>query len=148
MHLTRLTRALLLVGLVSLPTARAQAASCVVNPQDLSLGRYDPLSDLPQDAVGSVTVRCDAAVAFVVALGPGNGSYAARKMIGGGQVLLYNLFLDPNHLTVWGDGSGGSGSVSRSSTGEVLPIYGRAPGGQSQLKPGMYSDTITVTVTY
>ena len=138
---------LLLVG-VLLPIVQAQAASCTVNPQDLTLGGYDPLSNAPLDATTSISVRCDAATPFVVTLGPGNGTFTARKLIGGNQALLYNLFLDPNHMTVWGDGSNGSSSLSQSSTGGDFPVYARAPGGQVLLKPGLYSDVITVTISY
>ncbi|MDN4633401.1 spore coat U domain-containing protein [Sphingomonas sp. PsM26] len=142
--------ALLLLAAVLVPAqgAHAQADGCTMTAQDLTLGRYDPLSNLPQDAVSSISVRCAVATPFVITLGPGNGTYAGRTMIGGNQALLYNLFLDPARTTVWGDGSNGSSSFSQDTTGGVFPVYARAPGGQIRLKPGTYVDIVTVTITY
>ena len=137
---------LLVVGFAAPGVARAQ--SCTVEPQDLSLGDYDPFAAAPQDSVGNVSVRCDVATSFGVALGPGTGSFAARRMAGGNQMLLYNLFLDPSRTMVWGDGSNGTGVLSRTSVGGDFPVYARAAAGQATLRPGPYADVISVIVTY
>lgn len=139
---------MLLAATLLATAAPAIAASCTVDPQDLTLGAYDPLAMAPQDAVAYITVTCDAATPFVVTLGPGSGDYVARTMRGGGQSLRYNLFLDASRSTVWGDGSNGSGSLSQTGTGGTFPVYARAPGRQTDLRAGTYSDSITVTVTY
>jgi spore coat protein U-like protein len=70
-------------------------------------------------------------------------------MTSGTHVLTYNLYLDPTHLTIWGDGSSGTGTVSGTGTGANVgtPVYGRIPPGQNA-SVGSYSDVITVTVTY
>jgi len=148
MHLTPAAVLLLAGMLVPVQGAHAQADGCTVTAQDLTLGRYDPLSNLPQDAVSSISVQCSVATPFVVTLGPGNGTYAARTMIGGNQALRYNLFLDPTHMTVWGDGSNGSSSFGQDTTGGVFPVYAHAPGGQSLLRPGTYVDIVTITLSY
>jgi spore coat protein U-like protein len=148
MQMTPAAVLLLVAALVPVQMACAQADGCTVAAQDLALGRYDPLNTLPQDAVSSISVRCAVATPFVITLGPGNGTYAARTMIGGNQALFYNLFLDPTHMTVWGDGSNGSSSFGQDTTGGVFPVYARAPGGQTLLRPGTYSDVVTVTITY
>ena len=77
-------------------------------------------------------------------------------MNGGANQLAYNLYTDNTYLTAWGDGSGGSQSVSSGILLDVLGlspqqthwIYGRIPGSQTTVAPGSYIDTITVTVTY
>lgn len=126
----------------------AWAEGCTVDPQDLSLGDYDPFAVVSQDAVSNVSVRCDTATSFVVTLGPGNGSYVMRRMTGGSQALLYNLFLDPSRTMVWGDGSNGSSVLNQTSVGGDFPVYASALAGQSALRPGPYTDVISVTVTY
>ncbi|PTM47711.1 spore coat protein U-like protein [Sphingomonas aerolata] len=130
--------------------APASAASCSVSPQQLSLGRYDPFATAPQDAVTSIAISCDVETSVVIAIGPGNGDYGARTMTGGAQALLYNLYVDPAHSRVWGDGTNGSSTVSSTAvaTSTAIPVYARAPARQTQLKPGSYSDILWVSITY
>jgi len=81
----------------------------------------------------------------------GSGSFAARRMQSGGNQLQYNLYRDITRTQIWGDGTGGSYSV----TGTIVilgsaipyPVYGSIPGNQN-VSSGAYSDTIQVTVTY
>ena len=130
--------------------APASAATCSVSPQQLSLGRYDPFASAPQDAVTSIAISCDVETSVVIAIGPGNGDYGARTMTGGAQALLYNLYVDPAHSRVWGDGTNGSSTVSSTAvaTSTAIPVYARAPARQTQLKPGSYSDILWVSITY
>lgn len=130
--------------------APASAATCSVSPQQLSLGRYDPFASAPQDAVTSIAISCDVETSVVIAIGPGNGDYGARTMTGGAQALLYNLYIDPAHSRVWGDGTNGSSTVSSTAvaTSTAIPVYARAPARQTQLKPGSYTDILWVSITY
>lgn len=61
--------------------------------------------------------------------------------------MAYNLFIDPQRVMVWGDGTGGSNTVSAMSAEHDFPVYARAPARQN-LTPGSYTDIISVTVTY
>lgn len=127
--------------------APARAANCTVSPQNLSFGLYDPLSNSTSDTVATITVDCDAETAFEIALGPGAGSYAARTMAGGADTMAYNLYVDPQRTLVWGDGTGGSGTVGAVSAQAAFTVYARAPARQN-LRPGIYADIVSVTVTY
>ena len=64
-------------------------------------------------------------------------------------VLTYNLFLDSTHLTIWGNGSSGTGIFSGTATGPNIgtPVYRRIPARQNA-HVGAYSDVITITVTF
>lgn len=130
--------------------APAAAASCSVSPQALTLGSYDPFATAPQDAVTGIAITCDVETSVVIAIGPGNGDYGARSMTGGAQALLYNLYIDPAHSRVWGDGTNGSSTVSSTAvaTSTAIPVYARAPARQTQLKPGSYTDILWVSITY
>jgi spore coat protein U-like protein len=130
--------------------APAAAASCSVSPQALTLGSYDPFATAPQDAVTGIAITCDVETSVVIAIGPGNGDYGARTMTGGAQALLYNLYIDPAHSRVWGDGTNGSSTVSSTAvaTSTAIPVYARAPARQTQLKPGSYTDILWVSITY
>jgi len=70
-------------------------------------------------------------------------------MKSGTHALAYNLFLDATRLTIWGDGSAGTGTVSGVGTGANIntPVYGRIAARQNAFV-GTYSDVITVTITF
>ncbi len=142
----------LLAGLALLFWALPAASQCSVSASSVAYGSYDPLAALPVDSVGTVTVSCALSLGYNIALSTGGaGSFSPRKLSNGPDTLNYNLYTDPTYLTIWGDGSGGTATVSGAIGLLLLPInhtvYGRIPGGQNAAA-GSYSDTITVTVTY
>jgi spore coat protein U-like protein len=80
----------------------------------------------------------------------GGGSFFPRTMAGpAGSVLNYNLYSDGGRTTVWGDGTGGSASLS-GSFGAGIPstftVYARIFRNQRGVAAGLYSDSIMVTV--
>ncbi len=125
----------------------AQAASCTVSPQEVNFGQYDPFSASAAETVANIAVTCDVETAFEIALGLGGGSYAARIMTSGADMMLYNLYADPQRTITWGDGSGGSNTVSAVTASRDFPVYGRVQPRQN-LPAGAYADIIVVTVTY
>lgn len=127
--------------------APARAADCSVSPQNLSFGLYDPFSSSTSDTVATITVTCDVVTPYEIALGPGAGSYSARTMAAGPDTMAYNLYIDPQRTIVWGDGTGGSNTVSAVSAQGHFTVYARAPARQN-LRPGIYADVVSVTVTY
>jgi hypothetical protein len=66
-----------------------------------------------------------------------------------GPYISYNLYTTSAHSTIWGDGTGGSITVTGSDTTTTknYTIYGQLPTPQG-VTPNTYTDTITVTVTY
>jgi spore coat protein U-like protein len=136
----------------------AWAVSCTTSAQGVAFGNYDPLSALPTDSTGDVSVTCTNLISlfvnYTVALSTGiSGSYASRQLDAGGNRLNYNLYTDLTHLLVWGNGTGGTSQISAGFLVVLLGItahhtvYGRIPARQNA-SVGSYSDTITVTVTY
>lgn len=59
------------------------------------------------------------------------------------------LVVDATLLTIWGDGSAGTGTFKGTGTGTEVatPVYGRIPARQNA-HVGTYSDMVTVTVTF
>lgn len=96
---------------------------------------------------GTVEVSCGASASYTISLSAGFGTFASRVMTGGASQLDYNLFTDSQRVTVWGDGTAGSTTVSATGTGASYTVYGLIPARQN-VPAGSYSDTITVTVTY
>lgn len=156
-----------LVGLASLLGCSAAQAlctlvcSCSVSTSPLAFGSYDPLLPANRDSTGNVRVTCGGVagllVPLTVTIGAGtSGSMAARQMASGARRLDYNVYSSSGYTTVWGDGSGGTGSISSSILLNLLgtappldlPVYGRIPGSQVSVAPGTYTDTLVVTLTY
>jgi spore coat protein U-like protein len=148
----------LLVALA--PLCSLAAPGCNVSALTLTFGAYDTLNSV--SSTTTISLNCvriqqgaGGTVAYSIALSAGVGSYAARQMNSGANVLLYNLYTDAPHTTVWGDGTGGSQTVNGTFTSPpgnqtaTLTLYGLIPGSQNVV-PGTYTTTtpITVTVTY
>jgi len=144
---TRQWLACLLGAAGLLAMAPLHAATCNLSVQPLNFGNYDFQSSQDLESVGHVIVTCDVSTSFTIALSPGGGTYAARSMQNGVHRLAYNLYTDPTQTMVWGDGSGGSTVVGDSGTQVDRTVYGNAPAGQNPYI-GIYSDAITVTLTF
>lgn len=125
----------------------AWSVTCSVSTTSVNFGSYDVFSNVNSDGAGSVSVTCDAAASYSIAISSGNGSYASRWMASGPHQLAYNLYREASRSTIWGDGTGGSAVVSGSGTGATHTVYGRIPSRQN-VYAGSYSDNIVVIVTY
>ncbi len=133
-----------LLGLVAAPAR----AACTVDVTPLAFGtvRLDTITW----SRGRIVVRCDTAASVTIALSPGFGTYALREMVGPRGRLRYQIYTDQRSYRVWGDGSGGSVTVTVSvpAGGRVeLPLYGMVPA-QTGVPEGSYSDSLTVTVSF
>lgn len=128
--------------------------SCSVSAGNLAFGNIDPLvnASTATDATSTITVTCANGTAYDVGLDAGlatGATVSARQMTSGANTLNYALYSDSGRTTNWGETIGtdtvaGTGS----GAGQALTVYGRLPSGQETAPTGVYSDTITVTVTY
>lgn len=133
-----------LLGLVALPLA-----ACEVDVLPLQFGTINPLHANTSDSATSLSVTCEPAASYTIALGEGAGGYADRRMQSAAHTLAYNLYTEPGRSFVWGDGTGGTLTVSGSDDGSTAThtIYARVPA-QPQAAPGAYADSIVVTVSF
>ena len=138
---------MLTLGAVALGMPGIAEAECSLSVVSVSFGSYDTLSLLDTDIAGSVAVSCDVETPSQVSLSAGLGSFSARRMQSGPHALLYNLYLDPTRLSIWGDGSPGTSLLSVSGTGGNYTVYARIPARQN-VPVGEYSDTITVSLIF
>ncbi|HVC30621.1 MAG TPA: spore coat U domain-containing protein [Steroidobacteraceae bacterium] len=149
------------LALAASPAARA-FVRCRVSASGVAFGIYDPSSSSPLASTGSVTTTCtlfgrrSVTVGLTSSLSTGSsGSYVNRTMRSGASALLYNLYLDWNDTQIAGDGTAGTftGGAMLSLTGSnrvgrwTEPLYGLMPARQD-VPPGIYADTIVVTVNY
>lgn len=138
-------------------TATVSASCSTPTTATLSFGTYSPLANTTVDGTTTISVKCTNTTPISsVALSKGYGAINARTMqlsTDPTKTLSYGLYLDSNRSTLWGDGTF-STSMKTGLTGAGLAtdvsmtVYGRIFSGQQTAKPGSYSDTITVTVTY
>jgi spore coat protein U-like protein len=69
-------------------------------------------------------------------------------MRSGANVLTYNLYTSAARTVIWGDGTGGSSTISaRSNSTTILDLFGQIPAGQD-VGVGTYTDSITTTVIF
>jgi spore coat protein U-like protein len=137
--------------------AACLTCSCTVSADPMSFGSFSPLSG-PVDAVGSIDVDCFGLTTSLdsisIELSAGvSGSYAPRELKSGADVLAYNLYTDPARTIIWGDGAQGSSprvvqnQLSLLIWTTTAPVYGRVAS-SPLAPPGVYSDTIIVTVEW
>ena len=122
-------------------------AACTVSTTSVSFSTYDVFSTSNSDITATVTVRCNPSQAYSLSLSTGAGTYASRTLLNGSFTLSYNLYTDAARLTIWGDGSSGTSTVSGNAKNATHTVYGRIPASQN-VHAGSYSDTIIVTITY
>jgi spore coat protein U-like protein len=152
------------IGLLAfaIPAVASAVVTCNVTAVGPDFGIYNPLSAAPTLSNGTVTATCTlvsggtTTVSLVSSYSIGSGtSYASRVMVSGANTLAYNLFYDAAFTQIRGNGTGGSQTGGASFTltrasptqSATSTIYGRIPAGQD-VAPGLYADTIIVTITY
>jgi spore coat protein U-like protein len=112
--------------------------------------------------LGEFIIRCansdNAArnVRLRLAISAGSSGTAAQRQLrraGAPTPLLYNLYEDAAYTVVWTATTGGRPdeflSVPARGTAELRrSIFGRVPGSQTSVTPGLYSDTLVAEVRY
>jgi spore coat protein U-like protein len=125
-------------------------STCIVSSGNIDFGPVGVLT-ANVDASSTLTVQCTNTTVYDIGLNAGTGSgasVATRKMTNGSATVNYSLYTDSAHTTVWGN-TIGSDVVHATGNGaaQSYPVYGRVPP-QTTPAAGVYTDTITVTVTY
>jgi spore coat protein U-like protein len=137
----------------------AWSQTCNAGATGEAFGTYNPFSSTATTSASTLTVTCQATisvlVSYTIALDGGSaGSVTARSMANGTTRLPYQLYKDILYSQVWGDGTGGSSTVTDGYLlGVVAPVvktyvaYGSIGAGH-QVAPGSYGDLITILLTY
>lgn len=127
------------------------AATCVVtSATDLDFGTQGVLA-ANIDQTSAITVTCTNTSPYNIGLDKGlNGSsVTTRQMKAAGPALInYSLFSDAGRTVNWGN-TVGTDTVAATGTGsaQAFTVFGRIPPQPSPV-PALYTDTITVTITY
>lgn len=134
------------------PAALAAQSCAFASVSTLSFGAYNVFDNaLNTNGVGGLSITCKVGqrTVVVVTLSTGqSNTYTARQMNSGTNRLAYNLFTTTARTTIWGDGTGGSATLTASTNGSTdLIIFGQIPKGQDAAV-GTYIDSIIATVNF
>ena len=128
--------------------------NCTITTAPVAFGNYDSVAanaTAPLDGLGTVTVACTKGAVAKVGLGAGSNAQGTTRRMGQGaaEYLLYELYKDTGHATIWGN---------TASTGLDIPaapnrnprnfsVYGRVAQAQDATV-GTYTDTVVATVNF
>jgi spore coat protein U-like protein len=127
----------------SIAVSATVAATCSVLATPMAFGSY---AAAVTTSTATVTTTCTNTTPYTVALNAGLGTSAsvtARSMTLAGVSLGYGLYSD----ATWTTNFVTTASTNGNGAGQLITVYGQIPAGQ-YVKPGLYADTITATVTY
>jgi spore coat protein U-like protein len=137
-------------------TATVQS-TCSATAATLAFPNYTPGGGA-QIGNTTISVKCTKNTPFTVALNAGSttGDAFTQRVMGGSgaNTLQYNLFTSAALAQIFGDGTGGTGTVAGTglgvATANAVQVFGQVPDSATNQAavPGAYADTITVTVTY
>ena len=158
---------------MALFTACPAWAGCSVSSSGLSFGLYQPMTFAGQLtsadvlSTGTISISCNnmpSPGSYTLALGASANSAGAGASDGistrylansnGGANMVFNVYTDARRSIVWGNGNIGalvSGSlpiVTLGSYTDNVTVYGKIPAGQNTLNAGIFSGSVTVTLTY
>jgi len=124
--------------------------ACTVSANNLDFGTAGVLA-ANQDATNTISVNCSNLVPYTISLDgglTGAPDPALRKLANGPAQVTYGIYQDAARSAPWGD-TIGTNTIGGTGTGSVqnYTAYGRVPT-QTTPTPGIYTDTIVVTVTY
>lgn len=126
-------------------------AQCSIAATTLDFGSQPGVITANVDSTNTISVTCTNTTPWTVSLSTGSSAaFDPRTMTGpGGATVDYNIYRDAARTEIWGDGTGGTFTVTGTGNGGTQPQtgYGRVPP-QAAPTPGGYSDSITATVTF
>lgn len=124
-------------------------AVCTFTIPNFTFGNISYKSD--KLILNSLNYTCNSGITGTATLSKGNSTNFLRVMNNGqpdSDTLRYNIFLPGNNTPI-GDGTDGSRTLTLNGTGkeEFMWISGSVLRNQ-YIRPGNYSDNLTLTVTY
>ncbi len=134
-------------GLTAEPAA-ITAAQCRVQASPMVFSTYQIFTSSDTAGVGKLAYSCTASVPVRITL---NCVTHTCKLQHGSSQANYEICLDPGCSVVWGDGSNGTQPFFDPSPPVNRPVmvyfYGRVSALQD-LEAGLYSDTVSVTISW
>lgn len=128
--------------------------TCVVIAEPMSFGDVRPGVEVAE-ASSDLTLTCTPNSRFDVLLNYGRNAEGSKRRMKGGlsgaeEFIPYNLYLDQNHTSAWGNTVGTDtkeGTVGLLGTA-TMTVYGKVPLTATPVSAGLYTDQVTVTVAF
>lgn len=109
------------------------------------------LLDTKRDRFGQLQVRCNSGLPYEIGMDEGlspGGTTSVRQLTKGAETINYMVYQEQPRINNWGNAIGtDTKSVTANGLWQKHRFYGRIPI-QTTPSPGLYTDTVTVTVTY
>lgn len=136
-------------------------AACSIGTTGMHFATYSDADNAPSQGFGNVKVTCTSEIGgaltnlsnggnLMVSLSSGNSNNYQRYMTNyKNEKLFYNIYLNPNNATVFGDGTFGTQKVLLSvGSGQTkdMTIYGNIPTHQN-VSAGDFFETMIITLT-
>ena len=131
--------------------------SCSIDTTPMAFGAYDGVvanASTALDAMATVISSCTSGAAAMITMNAGNSAGSGlddvpvRRMTSkAGDYLVYQVYSDVSHETVWGNAVPTSVALSGTGLPQTLTVYGSIPSAQ-MVPEGDYNDQIIVTITY
>lgn len=135
-------------------TAEVLSSCNITSTSTLAFGSVDQ-SSANIDNQGSVSLICTATTPWVLHSDSGANALSAQKRMkhaSQADTLNYDIFTDNSRSVPFPilAGTPGTGPASNTGNGlvQTVTVFGRIPSGQTLPRPGTYSDTLTITVSY
>lgn len=136
----------------TMPVSAVTLATCAVVAQPLVFGTLNQIGGAATDSQTTVVVTCTPGVTYDVGLDQGTHEASSvrhmQSALSTAQI-PYLLFSNGSRTTAWG-ATVGTNTVSGNAG--VLPatltVYGRVPANAPLAAAGIYTDVVTVTVTF
>jgi spore coat protein U-like protein len=109
----------------------------------LSFGQFDDLT-ATRDASTNVNVRCPSGQIYSIGISNGANFSGTRRMASGANFIGYGIYTDAARTTAW---TSVIGTGAGTTTDVPSTMYLRIPT-QTLPAAGLYTDTLTVTVSY
>lgn len=125
-------------------------STCTVAVLPINFGTINSNSQNLQST--TLIATCTKGTAFTVALSSGmSNDFSNRYMTltDDSDQLKYNIYFDNLYSNILGDGSANTSTINDIGTGndQTFTLFGKIPTGQF-VSPGIYSDLISVTLSY
>ncbi len=129
----------------------AITANCSVSATNMTFPPQTTFAN-PVNSQSSVTITCTSQAPYWIALDGGTSGASdptQRKMSLAGHSITYGLYRDSANRSPWGNTQSVNTAVGTGSAGpNTFIVYGLIPRPPAIPLPGVYQDTVTVTVNF
>lgn len=136
----------------TMPVTATVLESCTIAAGPMTFGDIS-LSGSDVDSTATLTLACTPNADFDILMNNGvNASAGQRRManIGSTEFIPYEVYLDSTRSSRWGNtvGTDTKAGAANALGQASYTAYGRIASGTSAVTGGVYTDTITVTVSF